>query len=125
MATQQNQILEVHCKRCKVADRCPSKGASPLATENNRTLVLCRIVGGYGQVPVRDAILSEESRILRDKNGPCLTIAEIPKRDEASGHVYFDVTKIFHQPILHPRQATTEIMDRVYPRSHVVGKPGR
>jgi hypothetical protein len=115
--------LEMHCKKCKVASTCPAFGASPLALENGRKMVFCRLLEGYASKPIDDAALSEESRKTRDKNGPCLSFAEVPRLDTASGKTYTEVVKIFHHPILHPRQTTSEVMDRIIPPSHAVQKP--
>jgi hypothetical protein len=106
----------MQCDKCRVAQHCQKQGSSPLY--NNTTMLLCRIVGGYGKEPVPLAILSESSKKLVEEHGPCLTIAEIPIRDEASGDVYFETIKIFHEPILHEREKTNFHLDMLYPRSH-------
>lgn len=94
---------------------CPEKGASPLNQGKNR--VLCRLVGGYGRTPVDESILSEESKQTVSQNGPCLTIAEVPKTDE-SGRTVFKVVKIFSPPVLHEREQVSWHMNMIYPKSH-------
>lgn len=63
-------------------------------------------------------MLSEDSRRRSAKDGPCLTIADVPTRDEASGKIYFETTKVFHQPIRHPRETTDVRADIMLVRSH-------
>jgi hypothetical protein len=64
------------------------------------------MIGGYSLAPVDKTILSKESLEELGKHGSCLTIAEVPVLDKDSGHVSFELTKIFHEPILHPRATT-------------------
>ena len=64
------------------------------------------MIGGYSLTPVDKAVLSEESLKEMGEHGPCLTIAEVPVLDIDSGLVVFELTKIFHKPILHPREKT-------------------
>jgi hypothetical protein len=79
---------------------------------------LCQVVGGYGRIPIDPSILSEKSKELSDKNGPCLTIAEVPTHDIDSGKVRFEVTKIFHKPVLNSRERTDYQADMLYPKNH-------
>lgn len=110
--------LQVHCSKCKIAEHCPANGSSPLLLSGGKRALVCRIPGGYARKPPRDGIVSEESKKARDAHGPCLTIAEVPRLDVDSGHVYTEVVKIWHPPVLHPREKTDVSMDRMYPRSH-------
>lgn len=106
--------LEIECQKCRVANTCPNRNSSPLNLSGKRHL--CRIIGGYGRVPVDDSILSPESSILAKTNGPCLTIAEIPREED--GEVVYEIVKIFSPPVLNERETTNEIMDRIIPKSH-------
>lgn len=107
--------LERECAKCAVSATCPSRGSSPLIFNNHR--IACRIVGGFGRVPVDRSVLSEESKAVSDKNGPCLTVAEVPRVDD--GRIVFDVVKIFSPPILLDRekQPVTTVSD-LSERSH-------
>jgi hypothetical protein len=62
----------------------------------------CNIIGGYGRKPVDADVLSTESAAVVSKNGPCLTIAEVPEVD--SGMVHYAIVKIFSQPVLADRE---------------------
>ena len=108
--------LSMECRKCRVSAECPSNGSSPLRLGSGKP-VLCRLVGGYGQTPVPESKMSKESKELAEKHGPCLTIAEVPTVDEASGKIYFKTVKVWAQAQLHPRQTTTMSMDP-WPRSH-------
>ena len=110
--------LEMECGQCKVADECPARGASPLRLGSGKP-VRCRLIGGYGQKPVPVDRMSDETRNVVERNGPCLTIAEVPRVDEPSGRIYFETVKIWSQPKLHPRQTTSVSMDRAMgPSAH-------
>ena len=64
-------------------------------------------------------ILSEESKGRSAKDGPCLTIAEVPRLDADSGKVFFEKTMVFHQPIIHSRMSTqVQNMDTFFPTSY-------
>jgi hypothetical protein len=119
-------VLMLHCLKCKVSGSCPRSGSSPLkpAAGTREKPLFCRVVGGYGQSPVDRSILSEELAARSDKDGPCLTLAEVPTR-EPSGHVHFELVKVFHHPIVHPRSTTTERMDSWAERSHRQERPTR
>lgn len=80
--------------------------------------MFCRIIGGYGREPVDPIVLSAESLERSRRDGPCLTIAEVPKRDEGSGYVVLDIVKVFHHPIKHERESTDFRADMMYPKSH-------
>lgn len=110
--------LNVHCSKCKLYDYCPSQGQSPLKLGSGKTSVLCRIPGGYSRKPPSPNLVSEESKELQKENGECLTVVDIPKIDVHSKHMYFEPTKIWHPPITHAREHTSEMMDRIIPRSH-------
>lgn len=105
----------MECRKCRVADYCPSKGSSPLIVLKKR--FLCVLVGGYGKVPVDPGILSDESRVIAQKQGGCLTLAEIPTYEDEI--VTFKLTKIFSPPQLSAREATNEMLDRLYPKSSI------
>lgn len=105
------------CDRCKVADTCPEKGSSPLILPSKKQ-VFCRIIGGYGREPLADAVMSEETKKIVERDGPCLTMAEVPKFDEPSGNIYRQITKIFSKPIKHPREKVTFRQNMMYPRSY-------
>lgn len=110
-------VLQMQCSRCQVAQTCPRRGSSPLHL-GGRTPVFCRIVGGYGRTPLDDGAMSPETKERSLRDGPCLTIAEVPTKDEHSGHVYFEVTKVFHHPVLHPREKTDLNLNVAQPRSY-------
>ena len=113
-------VLEMFCSRCLVSKTCPKSGSSPMTHKNKRNI--CRIIGGYGQKPVDESILSEENKKIAKQNGYCITLAEIPILQE-DNNVGFELTKIFSQPILSPRQKSNIPLDSMYARSHIVGKP--
>lgn len=106
--------LELDCQKCRISSKCPKFGSSPLVIDGKQ--ILCRLVGGYGRVPIDETILSEESLEKFKKDGPCLTIAEIPSFE--NGIVAFTVEKIFSDPVLNERETTNEQLDRLYPKSH-------
>lgn len=109
--------LEVTCQSCKVASFCPSKGSSPLLRAG-KLVARCRLVGGYGRVPVRPEALSQESLEVAQQNGMCLTIAEVPSL-LGDGRVTYDTVKIFAPPSLHPREVKPVApVDVTIPRSH-------
>lgn len=118
--------LMLHCSKCKVSGTCPRAGSSPLQPPagTREKPLFCRIVGGYAQEPVDRLILSEALAARSDKDGPCLTLAEVPTR-EPSGHVHFELVKVFHHPIVHPRSTTTHVLDSMFPRSHRQERPTR
>jgi hypothetical protein len=107
-------ILEVECAKCRVSPTCPSRGSSPLLHGGKRHV--CRVIGGYGRVPVDPGILSPESAARAAADGPCLTLAEVPALE--GDLVVTTVVKVFSPPVLSDRETTTIMMDRMYPRSH-------
>jgi len=107
--------LDMECRRCRVSSTCPKVGQSPLKVGSK--VFMCRIIGGYGRTPADPSILSEESAARAAKDGPCLTLAEVPTVDE-DGTLVFVVERIFSQPILHDREKTDLRMDIMYPKSH-------
>lgn len=109
-------ILQMTCDRCRVAPNCPRRGSSPL--KDGRMTHLCRILGGYGRRPIDPEVLSPETSARVATDGPCMTLAEVPVRDEDSGFVQFRLTKIFSHPVLHEREKSTELLDRLYPKSN-------
>jgi hypothetical protein len=110
------QSLPMECTKCKVAETCPKKGSSPLILNSGKRL-LCQVYG-YGRTPIEKAKLGPESLARSERDGPCLTIAELPVLDSDSGMVITEVLKIFNHPILHEREKTTFHQDMVYPKSH-------
>ena len=68
--------IKVDCQRCMVNNSCPFSGQSPQIS--GKRLFYCMLIGGYGKAPLDPSILSKESRDLVEKNGPYLTLAEIP-----------------------------------------------
>ncbi len=82
------------------------------------------MIGGYATGPVDPERLSEEGKARAIKDGPCLSIAEVPTV-EPSGHVHFETVTVFHHPIVHPRSTTTHVMDSTFPRSHKQERPTR
>lgn len=94
-------FIEMECSRCLVAKTCPRRGSSPVSVE--KAVVKCKIVGGFGRAPVDRTILSEESMAASDRDGPCLTVAEVPDVDE-QGYVTFTVVKVFSPPCLSDRE---------------------
>lgn len=108
-------VLEVHCDRCRVSEFCEKKGATPLRYQNKD--IPCRIIGGYGRKPIPVEKLSEKSKKIAAKNGPCLTIAEVPCIDEGSGFLTHNVVKVFSPPNLHSREKARGIYDMMYPQA--------
>ena len=106
--------LEVECNKCLVSKTCPHYGSSPSGTGKNR--VLCRLIGGYGRTPIPPNSLSKTSLERSLKDGPCLTIAEIPYIE--NGVVGTRIAKIFSKPVLHPREASGINPREANPRSY-------
>jgi hypothetical protein len=109
--------LQMECSRCRVAVTCPRKGASPLVLQSGKK-VFCQIVGGYGRAPVDRDALSKESLEAADRDGPCLTLAEVPTFDPDADVVVMEVTKIFSHPVLHERETIGFNQELIYPKSH-------
>lgn len=99
--------LEMTCDRCAVAKTCPRRGSSPLYLQGGKR-VHCRILGGYGRQPLDPEVLSEESKKRVEKDGPCLTIAEVPS--VVDGVVVHETVKIFAHPVLSDRERTTVVL---------------
>jgi hypothetical protein len=109
------QQLEMTCERCAVAAKCPKKGASPAFTPGGKR-ALCRILGGYGRVPVDPGVLSPESLARSKKDGPCLTLAEVPVVED--GQVGWELTKIFSHPVIGAREKPDAILgDHLLPKN--------
>jgi|HubBroStandDraft_6_1064221.scaffolds.fasta_scaffold574155_2 hypothetical protein len=109
--------LQVTCDKCKVAETCPKKGSSPAIFPHlNKRKLFCHIIGGYGRVPVRESLLSEESKEKSKVNGPCLTIAHVPTYDESTGMLTDEVVKIFSKPIKHPRETIPWNINLFFPK---------
>lgn len=107
-------MLEMECAKCCVSPTCPRRGSSPLSAAG--TTFKCRLVGGYGRVPVDPSKLSAASKEVAERDGPCLTIAEVPVEDGEA--VLFEIVKIFAPPVLSARESTIVQLDAQYPRSH-------
>lgn len=108
-------FLEMVCDKCAVAGTCPRKGSSPILV--GKSLVKCRIVNGFGKKPIEKHILSPESLKISERDGPCLTVAEVPSFSE--GELSFDVVKIFSPPVLAQREMTQTVTSSdVTVRSH-------
>jgi hypothetical protein len=116
--------LSLHCSKCKISGTCPKRGASPLRT-GPRSLLLCRVLGGYARRPVDQSKLSPESKDRSAKDGPCMSIAEVPVVDMHSGLAHFEVVKVFHQAVVHPRERSTVQADGMLTRSHAQDAPRR
>ncbi|OPZ34895.1 MAG: hypothetical protein BWY99_02399 [Synergistetes bacterium ADurb.BinA166] len=99
-----------------MANTCPRKGSSPLSLPGNKR-ALCSILGGYGRTPVDRSVLSEESAARSDADGPCLTIAVVPRLDGPSGALVHDTVKIFSPPVLHERETIPDNINRIVPKS--------
>lgn len=118
--------LQVRCSVCKVATTCPANGSSPLLLRSSRLPLFCQIVGGYATSPVPRDALSEASKAISDKDGPCLTLVEVPRFDADSGKAYFEKVKVFHHPIQGPRSTTRQpTTDSLFPSSYKREKPKR
>lgn len=88
--------------------------------------MLCRVVGGYSRDPVDASALSPESAERAAKDGPCLSLAEVPRLDKDSGHTYYETVKVFHQPMRHPRETpTVRLLDSMLSSSHRRETPKR
>ena len=94
----------------------------PLPTSGNRK-VFCVIVGGFGREPINKKILSVDSLLASEKNGPCLTIAHVPTWDVLVGNVRWETVKIFSQPVKHPRETVAHNINLFYPSNPSSAKP--
>lgn len=63
------------------------------------------------------AVLSNETRAVSDRDGPCLTLAYVPSVDD-EGHVVHVLTKVFSPPVLHDRETVPWNVEQMYPKSH-------
>jgi|688.fasta_scaffold677162_2 hypothetical protein len=107
--------LEMECKNCRVSTFCPKKGASPLI-ENGRRY-LCRIIGGFPAKEVsKEKISSKSLEICEQNGGKCLTIAEVPEKEDDI--ILYTLVKVFSPPVLMNRQATTYKVDILKQSSH-------
>lgn len=96
--------LDVVCKSCKISAYCPEKGVAPL--RYNQHLIPCQLAGGYGKTEVEASKISAKSLPLYQQNGKCVSFALIPFIDEL-GNLQTRLTKVFHPPIVHPREKTS------------------
>jgi hypothetical protein len=106
--------LPMECSKCRVSATCPRNGSSPALTRAGKK-VLCNIIGGYGRTPVDVEILSAESLGRSRRDGPCMTIAEVPVLEDDS--IVMTVTTIFSPPVLHERESTNDMQNRIVPRA--------
>lgn len=106
------------CDRCPISNFCPKNGQSPSFLKNGAR-VYCKIVGGFGRKSVDEQILSEDSKEKIKLSGSSLTIAYIPVLKTEDGMNFeTELFKIFHPPVLSPREKIPNIIDDIYPRSH-------
>lgn len=108
--------LSMECSRCKIKATCPKSGNSPLVLFSGKK-VLCSIIGGYSKIPVDKEILSNESLERCEKDGPCISIAEVPSRVD-NNNIQYETVKVFHQPILHDRERIAQDLSVAFPKSH-------
>ena len=108
--------LQMTCDKCKVASTCPKKGASPFLAPKARKPVFCHILGNYGRDPVEPRMLGPESLARMQKDGPCLTLAEVPGWDEECERVQTEIVKIFSPPIRHPRESVPWNINLIHPK---------
>jgi hypothetical protein len=117
-------VLSIPCSKCKISETCPRKGSSPLQRGGRAVPLFCRIVGGYATGPIDPERLSDEGKARAAKDGPCMSIAEVPTA-EPSGHIHFEMVKVFHHAIVHPRSTTTLHADAMLTSSHTRERPNR
>lgn len=79
--------------------------------------IFCQLIGGYGRIPVEKSILSPESAQKAESDGPCLTIAEVPVVDEATGLFHSELVKVFHPAVLHERENISFSQRLLYPKA--------
>ena len=95
--------LDIICKSCKVSKYCPDFGTAPLKYQNH--LIPCQVVGGFGRTEIPSSKISSKSLPLYETNGKCVSFILVPWIDEV-GNLQTSLKKIFHPPILHPREKT-------------------
>lgn len=61
-------------------------------------------------------ILSADSLERVQRDGPCMTIAEVPTFEDDMFEMR--TTIIFAPAVLHPRETVSDIQNRLVPRSH-------
>jgi hypothetical protein len=108
--------LKMTCDKCKVASTCPRNGQSPFQPHILKKPVYCQILGGYGRNPVNPRILSASSLARMQKDGPCLTLAEIPYLDAVTNTLRTEVVSVFSQPVRHPRETVPFNINLLYPK---------
>jgi hypothetical protein len=110
-----HMILEMVCDKCAVSTTCPKKGSSPISISTS--VLKCKIIGGFGTTPMDRSSMSEESIKTSDRDGPCLTVAEVPRTNGSS--VEWDVVKIFAPPYVPDRDKKVIVTSSdVTARSH-------
>ena len=107
--------LEVTCDKCKVSQTCPARGSSPLYVEG-KMKARCQLVGGHGKTPVQKEDLSPESLEKSLRDGPCLTIAQVPRLED--GYLVRETVKIFSHPVTHEREKVPDLMGNAVTKSH-------
>src|SRR5512135_795906 len=109
--------LQMTCDKCKVASTCPKKGASPMQPRKGVSRpVFCYIIGNYGRDPVETRLLSPESLVRMQKDGPCLTLAQVPVWDDESNTLQTEIVTIFSPPIRHPRETVPWNINLIHPK---------
>jgi hypothetical protein len=83
---------------------------------NKKKVAFCRLLGGYGRVPVDTHILSAESLVKANRDGNCITIAEVPFLDPDTKKIAFEMVKVFAPAVKHPRETASPI-DHLAPQS--------
>jgi hypothetical protein len=84
--------IEKSCKSCPLISGCEYVGSSPLIKGDKK--YYCRIIGGLAKRTVDESILSEESRIKYERNGPYLNIVEIPFKGP-DDEILYNIGKVF------------------------------
>jgi len=108
--------LIVTCNKCKVAKTCPRRGSSPTTIPNTKKQLFCQIIGGYGRDPVDKSRLSANSLLLSERDGPCLTVAQVPTWNEDINAYMMDLVKIFSPPNKHPRETVPWNINLIFPK---------
>jgi hypothetical protein len=112
--------MELTCDKCALSPTCPKKGASPLITNNGKT-IKCQLIGNYGAQPVEVGILSAESKARMEKDGPCTSYVEVPNYNQDAQKLVFETVIVFHPPIMHERaRPQVDVMNRPYRRSYKI-----
>ena len=108
--------LTVACVKCKVASTCPRRGSSPTLVPKSKKQLFCQIIGGYGRDPIDTSKLSPDSLARSKRDGPCLTIAQVPTWNPDINTYMTELVKIFSQPNKHPRENVAWNINIMYPK---------